>query len=174
MAAAALEGARQAEPRVLIGGLGMGFTLRAVLDRLTPGSRVVVVELSKELLEWNRGPLADLAGAPLTDRRVHAEVADVREKLRKEETRYEAILLDIDNGPTPLVSKSNGSLYSGAGLKILYERIKRGGRLVVWSAGPDDAFLKRMEGAGFTAKTLTVAASATGGQRHTLFVGHRR
>lgn len=174
MAAAALEGLRAAEPRVLIGGLGMGFALRAVLDRLSPGSRVVMVELSAELVEWNKGPLAPLAHEPLKDPRVHLEVADVRQKLRAEETRYEAVLLDIDNGPTPLVSKSNGSLYSGNGLKLLYERIKRAGRLVVWSAGPDDAFLRRMESSGFAAKAITVAASASGGARHVLFVGYRQ
>ena len=148
-------------PRVLIGGLGMGFTLRAALDLLPASARVEVAELSPAVIDWNRGVLSPLAGAPLEDSRVEVIARDVRRVLST--GPFDAILLDVDNGPTALTRDSNDSLYDLGGISQLRGAMKPKGTLVVWSAGPDAAFVKRLGQAGFTATARPV-------QRHTLFV----
>ncbi|MDH4066515.1 MAG: hypothetical protein OEW19_19095, partial [Acidobacteriota bacterium] len=121
-------------PRVLVGGLGFGYTLRATLDRLPDGANVVVAEVFASLLDWNRELLADLAGRPLEDRRVDAVHGDVWD-LVDQSAPFDAIILDVDNGPWALTVESNARLYSGAGLARLAGGLKNPGRLAVWSAG---------------------------------------
>ncbi|HEX8697402.1 MAG TPA: hypothetical protein VF815_01065 [Myxococcaceae bacterium] len=159
--------------RVLVGGLGLGYTLRATLDALGPQAQAVVAELAPAIVEWNRGPLAPLAGRPLEDPRVQVEVADVR-KVMRNAGPWHAILLDVDNGPAALTRASNASLYDSAGLSAAHAALVPGGRLVVWSAGPDARFTSRLAKAGFTAETHAVSAGKGRGTRHTLFVARRR
>ncbi len=159
--------------RVLVGGLGLGYTLRATLEALGPGASVVVAELAAAIVEWNRGPLAPLAGRPLEDPRVQVEVADVR-KVMRGGGPWHAILLDVDNGPAALTRASNASLYDSSGLATAHEALVPGGRLVVWSAGPDERFTTRLAKAGFKVETHAVSAGRGRGTRHTLFVARRR
>ena len=136
--------------RVLIGGLGLGFTLRSVLGRTGPAVAVVVAELLPEVVAWNRTHLASLNGALLDDSRVTVEVGDVFELVRRAEpARYAAILLDTDNGPSAMVQAANSRLYDARGLRLLAAALAPGGRLVVWSAGEDRAFERRLAQAGF-------------------------
>jgi spermidine synthase len=148
-------------PRVLVGGLGMGFTLRAALDVLPPDARVDVAELAPAIIEWNRGVLGPLAGAPLEDNRVTVIAKDVRRVLSH--GPFDAILLDVDNGPTALTRDSNDSLYDLGGISQLRAALRPKGTLVVWSAGPDAAFVARLNRTGFSASARAV-------QRHTLFI----
>lgn len=172
--------ADRARPRVLIGGLGMGFTLRAALDHLPPEAEVTCAELMDAIVEWHRGPLGPLANHPIEDPRVTVRVADVQELVKQPEGGYDAILLDVDNGPIPLTVVGNWWLYAREGLAGLRAAVRPGGILVVWSAGEDDLFLERMQRAGFRAESVRVAAR-TGrrkrrgkpGQRHVLFIGRR-
>ena len=161
------------EARVLIGGLGMGYTLRAALDRLPPGSQVVVAELVPAVVEWNRGPLAHLAGRPLDDPRVSLEVRDVGRVLRESRERWDVILLDVDNGPQALTRKANHALYGDQGLALARRCLRRGGAYAVWSASPDEAFLRRLRRAGFAAAEAhdVPARGTAGGPLHTIFLG---
>jgi spermidine synthase len=170
LASAALGGI--ANPRVLIGGLGLGYTLRATLDALGAGAQVAVAELAEAIVEWNRGPLAPLAGRPLEDPRARVEISDVRHVMRGG-APWHAILLDVDNGPAALTRASNASLYDSPGLAAVHAALVPGGVLVVWSAGPDDRFTARLAQAGFLAETHPVRAGKGRGTRHTLFVARR-
>jgi spermidine synthase len=156
-------------PRVLIGGLGLGFTLRAMLDGLGAGAQVTVAELAEAIVTWNQGPLAPLAGRPLEDPRVRVEIADVRRVMRSV-MPWHAILLDVDNGPAALTRASNASLYDSPGLTAVYAALAPGGVLGVWSAGPDDRFTARLSQAGFSVETHEVSAGKGRGTRHTIFV----
>ncbi len=158
--------------RVLIGGLGLGYTARAALDRLAPDAEVVVRELIPALVEWNRGPLAALAARPLDDPRVVIEVGDVRDALGGRQ-RFDAILLDVDNGPEALTVPSNSRLYGPAGLASLRGALRPGGALVVWSAGESPRFERALRAAGFTCEVVRVRARGAirKGSRHFLFVG---
>jgi spermidine synthase len=161
-------------PRVLIGGLGMGYTAAATLRGLGPGGRVVVAELVPALVEWNRGPLAHLAGRPLEDPRVSVREGDVARLLREEPGAYDAILLDVDNGPEPLTRKENARLYGRPGLETAFAALRRGGVLAVWSAGPDRAFAKNLHRAGFKVEEVSVPARGPrGGARHTIWLAGR-
>jgi len=160
-------------PRVLIGGLGMGYTTAAALRRLGTGARIVVAELVPAVVEWNRGPLADLAGHPLQDARVTVREADVAQILKEERRAYDAILLDVDNGPEGLILKGNDWLYSPNGLNAAYEALARAGVLAIWSAGPDHAFTKRLRRAGFEVNEVRVRARSGGGGRHTIWLAVR-
>lgn len=160
-------------PRVLIGGLGMGYTTAAALRRLGTGAQVVVAELVPEVVEWNRGPLAGLAGHPLQDARVTVREADVAQILKAERRAYDAILLDVDNGPEGLILKGNDWLYSPNGLNAAYAALARAGVLAIWSAGPDHAFTKRLRRAGFEVNELRVRARSGGGGRHTIWLAVR-
>lgn len=158
--------------RVLIGGLGLGYTVRAALDRLPPAAEVVVSELVPAVVAWNQGVLAPLAGRPLEDSRVKVETRDVGELLREAEGHYDAILLDVDNGPEALTQERNRWLYGERGLAAIRRALKPRGILVVWSASPDQAFASRLKRAGFdTEEVETPARGKGGGPMHTLFVG---
>ena len=160
-------------PRVLVGGLGFGYTLRAALGHLPRDARVVVCEVFPSLLEWNRGPLAELAGRPLEDPRVKAVRADVRTLLDGPE-RFDAILLDVDNGPEAFTLRSNGQLYSADGLGRLWRSLTRGGMLAVWSAVPGPAFEGRLRRAGFEVRTERASARGGGkGRLDTIFLARR-
>jgi spermidine synthase len=166
--------AERKAPRVLIGGLGFGYTLRAALDHLPKGARVVVCEVFASLLEWNRGLLADLAGRPLEDRRVTAVRDDVRHLLDGRE-RFDAILLDVDNGPEAFTLRSNAHLYSKEGLGRLSRSLTAGGVLAVWSSSAAPDFVRRLRKAGFEPRTERVAPRGGAGRRsHTLFFARWR
>ena len=137
--------AGRASARVLIGGLGMGFTLAVALAHLQDTASVVVAELVPTVIEWNRGPLADLAQRPLEDPRVSVHEGDVADVIRSRASEFDAILLDVDNGPNGLTRKSNDGLYSAAGLGGAFRALRRGGVLGVWSVAPDRAFTRRLQ-----------------------------
>ncbi len=159
-------------PCVLIGGLGMGFTLRATLDRVPPDATVIVAELMPAVVEWNRGPLSSLAGDPLEDPRVEVEVRDVIATLRSSSARFDAILLDVDNGPDAFTDPSNASLYGDRGIAAIRAALKPGGVVAVWSAWEDRRFEQRLKWAGFTLQVERVRARLKrGGPRHTIFLG---
>jgi spermidine synthase len=174
LAAIALRGL--VAPRaVLVGGLGMGFTVRAALDRLPAETRVVVVELVPGLVAWNRGPLAELARRPLDDPRVRLQQGDVGERLAEARAAYDAVLLDVDNGPSALAHAANASLYGDRGVRACAGALRAGGALAVWSAGPDERYRQRLERAGLEVAEETVSArSGGGGVRHVVIVGRRR
>lgn len=145
-------------PSILIGGLGMGFTLAAALKALGGYAEVVVAELVPKVVEWNRGPLGAEAGNPLADSRVKVIEGDVSRIMRIEKNRYDAILLDVDNGPNGLTHEDNDWLYSISGLNAAYQALKPGGILSVWSAGPDVRFAKRLRQTGFRVEEFPVHA----------------
>ena len=157
--------------RVLVGGLGMGFTLRAVLDELGPLAQIDVLELLAEVVAWNRGVLAAYAQQPLDDPRVEVIVQDVLAHLATLTLPYDAIVLDIDNGPEPFTVAANSRLYTPHGLALLYGALRAGGVVVVWSAFKSPRFEQRLRNAGFFASSVTVRArGAIGkGARHTVF-----
>ncbi len=157
-------------PRVLIGGLGLGFTLRAALDRLPEHAEVVVAELSAMVVAAVRGELAELAGRPLEDPRTTIFAGDVAEALVPP-ARYDAILLDTDDGPRAHTHRANRQLYDAAGLRRLRGALSPGGQLAIWSAAPDAEFVRRLGAAGFLARAETVRARPGGrAERHTLFL----
>ncbi len=161
-------------PAVLVGGLGMGFTLRATLDLLPDDATVVVAELVPAVVDWNTGPLGPLAQRPLADRRVHVEVGDVADVLRAAPARFDAILLDVDNGPAAFTASGNSRLYDNAGVAAARNALRDGGVLAVWSAWDDRKFEQRLRHAGFRVQVERVRARLTkGGPRHTIFLGHR-
>jgi spermidine synthase len=162
-------------PRVLVGGLGMGFTLRATLDILPPDASVVIAELLPAVLEWNRGPLGPLADHPLRDARVDVAIGDVGETIRQATGSFDAILLDVDNGPDAFTATSNASLYGDRGLAATVDALKPGGVLAVWSAWEDRRFEQRLKYAGFSVHVERVRArlKSGGGPRHTIFLGRK-
>ena len=161
-------------PRVLIGGLGMGYTAATALHRLGADGRVVVAELVPAVVEWNRGPLADLAGRPLENDRVTVRQLDVAEILKAERQAYDAILLDVDNGPDGLTRKGNDWLYSPAGLHASFAALRPAGVLAVWSASDNRAFTERLRAAGFEVEEAHVRArNARKGARHTIWLAGR-
>lgn len=162
-------------PCVLVGGLGMGFTLRAALDTLPPGATVMVSELLPAVVEWNRGPLGPLAGHPLEDPRVRVEVGDVRTMLRDSPGRFDALLLDVDNGPDAFTSSTNAALYDDRGVAVLRAALAPGGLLALWSAWEDPRFARRLRRGGFTVDAERVRARLKqGGPRHVVYVGYIR
>ena len=163
--------------RVLIGGLGMGYSVRTALDTLGEDARVVVAELVPEVAEWNRGVLAELAGRPLDDRRTELHETDVAELIMAARGDYDAILLDVDNGAEAMVREDNNWLYSPPGLTAAHGALRRGGALAVWSAVPQPAFVKRLRRAGFGVDEVKVRArgrsSRKGGAHHVVWVAKR-
>ena len=160
-------------PRVLVGGLGFGYTLRAALDHLPKTATVVVCELFAFLIEAHRDPavgVGDLAGRPLEDPRVTAVQNDVRALLGRPD-RFDAILLDVDNGPWAFTLPSNEHLYSANGLDRLRQSLTPGGVLAIWSAEPSPEFAERMSRAGFKVRTERVAARPGTRRRHSIFLG---
>lgn len=144
-----------AEPRILIGGLGLGFTLKSVLEHVGLGARVEVAELFPEVIEWNRKFLGALNGGLLDDSRVEARAEDVFHTLKRSGPEaYDAILLDIDNGPTAMVQKANARLYDRRGLELLATCVKAAGRVAIWSAARDAGFEERMKRAHFVVEPV--------------------
>lgn len=159
---------------VLIGGLGMGYTLRAALSLLPPDGHAVVAELVPEVVEWNRGEMGELAGRPLDDPRTELSNGDVAIAIRKGAGRYDAILLDVDNGPDALTQETNGWLYSYRGLVSAYDALRPKGSLAVWSVADEPSFERRLRSAGFTPSTHLVNAHGNRGKRQVVFVGKKR
>jgi spermidine synthase len=168
------EARRLERPRVLVGGLGMGFTLRAVLDVLPTTAVVVVAELLPAVIEWNRGPLGALAAHPLRDPRVRVEAADVGFTLRGNREHFDAILLDVDNGPAAFTVDVNAGLYDNSGVAAAYAALSPKGTLAIWSAWEDTKFEQRLRFHGFAAEVVGVRARLKkGGPRHTIFLAHK-
>ncbi len=162
------------EPSVLIGGLGMGFTLRATLDLLPRDATVVVAELVAAVVEWNRGPLGPLAEHPLKDRRVRVEIDDVAITLRSRPDQFDAVLLDVDNGPTAFTASNNAGLYDDSGIAAARAALKMDGVLAVWSAHEDRKFEQRLRHGRFAVQVERVRGRLKkGGPRHTIFLGHK-
>jgi spermidine synthase len=162
------------QPHLLIGGYGMGFTLRAALARLGADAAMTVVELVPEIIEWARGPMQELAAGCLHDPRVRLVMADVADAIAegaaKAAGRYDAILLDVDNGPDGLVRLANDRIYSPDGLRRAKAALRPGGVLAVWSAAKDDAFAARLRRAGFVVDEVSVRARSNGkGPTHTIW-----
>jgi spermidine synthase len=161
-------------PHLLIGGLGMGFTLRAALAVLGTGARIVVAELVPAVVAWARGPMAEIFGDSLSDPRVRIDETDVSEIIRSHQSKFDAILLDVDNGPEGLTLKANDALYSSAGLNAACAALQPGGVLAVWSSGPNAAFSKRLRSAGFDFNEVQVRATGRGGgARHVIWIATR-
>ncbi len=163
------------KPKVLIGGLGMGFTLRAALTAFGPGAELRVAELVPAMVEWARGPMASLFGDCLDDPRVHLQIGDVGPLIASSPNSFDAILLDVDNGPDALTRDENDNIYSDAGLYYAKTALRPGGVLAVWSAYPDAKFMRRMHQSGLTTEEVKVRASTTGkGARHVIWFGKKR
>ncbi len=166
--------ANRTRPWILVGGLGMGFTLAAVLRGLSAGGAVLVAELVPAVVSWNRGPLAALAGHPLRDARVTVKEVDVGQILRAERQAYDAILLDVDNGPAALGRQKNDWLYARPGLEATHAALRPVGVLAVWSAAPNRIFTQRLRRNGFTVDEVRTSAHSSGkGRRHTIWLAGR-
>jgi spermidine synthase len=161
-------------PHVLIGGLGMGFTLRAALAALGPDARVTVAELVPAVIAWARGPLAPLFAGSLDDARVGVHAGDVRALISGAPASFDAILLDVDNGPDGLTVASNDSLYDLPGLGAARAALRPGGILAVWSSGPSETFARRLRQSGFAVEEVPVRATGKRGARHVIWLATRR
>ena len=163
--------AGRAAPHILIGGLGMGFTLRAALGVLGPGARVAVAELVPAVAAWARGPMASVFSGCLDDPRVDLQIRDVRALIGPAHATYDAILLDVDNGPSGLTRGANDGLYGDGGLREARRALRPAGVLAVWSATPDDRFVARLERGGFKVEERRVRAGTNGrGARHVIWL----
>jgi spermidine synthase len=158
---------------VLVGGLGMGYTLAATLALLPAEGSAVVAELVPEVVEWNRGPLGPLAGHPLDDPRTEVVTGDVAELIRDSEDRFDAILLDVDNGPDAPTQRGNSELYTASGLAAAHRALRPGGALAVWSTGNDRRFERRLRTAGLDPSTHGVPGHGKRGKRYVVFVGRK-
>jgi len=165
--------AGQSGTRMLIGGLGMGFTLATALAALAPDATVVVAELLPEVVQWNEAILGGCAGHPLRDPRVRVEQADVYQLIHDARADYDAIALDVDNGPEGLTRLANDRLYSLQGLAGAYRALQPGGTLAVWSAGPDTDFTARLQKTGFRVDVRRVHAHGKKGPRHVIWLARR-
>jgi spermidine synthase len=160
--------------QMLIGGLGMGFTLRAALAALGTQARITIAELVPAVIAWARGPMAEVFGDSLTDPRVNIREADVSQVIRSNRSAYDAILLDVDNGPEGLTRESNDVLYDLGGLGAAQAALRPGGVLAVWSSGPDPKFTSRLRKTGFDVDEIRVRANgARGGARHVIWIATR-
>lgn len=155
-------------PHLLIGGYGMGFTLRAALARLGPDAHVTVAELVPEIVDWARGPMAELTAGALDDPRVELRITDVSGVIGGTVQAFDAILLDVDNGPDGLTRESNDRIYSAAGLDRARRALRPGGILAIWSAHPDVRFTRRLKEAGFAVEEVQVRARSNGKGAHHL------
>jgi spermidine synthase len=162
------------DPRaVLVGGLGLGFTLRAVLDQVSTDAKVTVAELVPELVGWNRTHLAQLHDHSLDDPRVEVVVGDVYDTIKRSARTFDVILLDVDNGPVALSSAKNQRLYSEHGVRACHQALRPQGVLAVWSSGPNARFERRLAGAGFDVEVMRVAARKGSRARHVIFMAER-
>lgn len=159
--------------QVLVGGLGMGFTLAAALKAVTATSIVTVAELIPAVVEWNKGPLGESAGRPLEDPRTRVCVGDVAALFTDAKPAFDAILLDVDNGPEGITHADNNWLYSSAGLEAIYATLHPEGMLAIWSAGSDSMFVIQLKKAGFNVSVRTVRARPGKGSRHTIFLAKK-
>jgi spermidine synthase len=157
-------------PHLLVGGLGMGFTLRAALAVLGPKARITVAELVPAVIAWARGPMAGIFGDSLNDPRVEIREADVADVIEARASAFDAILLDVDNGPEGLIRKANDALYDPQGLKAIRRALRPGGILAVWSSGPHPAFTRRLRDARFDVNEVNLrATSRRSGARHLIW-----
>jgi len=157
-------------PHILIGGLGMGFTLRAALAVLGSDARIMVAELVPAVIAWARGPMADIFGDSLDDPRASIREADVVNVIASHDSAFDAILLDVDNGPEGLIRKANDALYDLKGLNAIRRALRPGGVLAVWSSGPNPLFSKRLRAAGFDVNEVAVRATTKrSGSRHVIW-----
>ncbi|MFT5712563.1 MAG: spermidine synthase [Glaciecola sp.] len=163
-----------ATAHVLVGGLGMGFTLSEALRMVSNKSQVTVAELIPEVVEWNRGPLGKCANDPLQDLRTKIHMGDVRELLTTHLPTFDAILLDVDNGPEGLTHSNNNWIYSLEGLQDIYKVLRPKGMLAIWSAGPDYLFTIRLKKAGYEVSTRIARARKGKGSKHTIFLARKR
>jgi spermidine synthase len=146
-------------PHLLVGGLGMGFTLRAALAVLGPDARITVAELVPAVIAWARGPMADIFGDSVNDPRADIREADVVDIIKASQSAFDAILLDVDNGPEALIREANNALYDLKGLQAIRRALRPGGILAVWSSGPNLAFSKRLRAADFEVNEVGVRAT---------------
>ncbi len=165
--------ATRSRPRVLIGGLGMGFTLATALRCLPSGADVVVAELLTAVIAWNRGALGEYAGHPLRDRRSTVYEGDIIEILKSDCRPYDAIVLDVDNGPDAFTRKENEWLYTSSGLAAAYQALRPNGVLAVWSAAADPSFTARLQKAGFQTEQLRPRARRGKGARQIVWIAER-
>jgi len=169
--------------KVLVGGLGMGFTLAAALKAVSTDSQVIVSELVPEVVEWNKGPLGDCAGRPLEDNRTLVHLGDVAElfqvkkvkskQIKTMQAAYDAVLLDVDNGPEGFTHTDNNNLYSIDSLHAIRQTLNSGGVLAVWSAWHDPKFTQQLKKAHFKVETKTVRAHKGKGSRHTIYLAKK-
>ena len=159
--------------RILVGGLGMGFTLASVLRSVPASAEVIVAELVPAVVEWNRGLLGQCAGRPIDDGRTHVHLGDVADLIKQQPEKFDAILLDVDNGPEAMTSSANEWLYSSRGLKQIYESLRPEGIVAIWSARADQLFTSRLKKTGFNVQVRTVRARPGKGSRHTIFVAQK-
>ena len=163
------------DPHLLIGGYGMGFTLRAALAELGAGGRVTLAELVPQIIAWARGPMAELAAGCLDDSRVRLIEGDVAAVIASAQASYDAILLDVDNGPDGLTAPANDRLYSMSGLAAAKTALRPGGILAVWSAAPDAVFTRRLRDSGLAVEEVAVRARDNGrGPRHVIWFARKR
>lgn len=163
-----------ARAHVLIGGLGMGFTLAAVLKAIGPKGQATVAELVPEVVEWNRGPMGVASGSPLSDPRTVVKTMDVANVIRDSRNAFDAILLDVDNGPTSLVAKGNDRLYTIAGLRSAHAALRPEGILAIWSSADDPAFTRRLNQNGFAAEIQKVGSTGRSrGPRYWVWIAKR-
>ena len=163
----------KAKTKVLVGGMGMGFTLAAALKATSVSSQVIVAELVPEVIEWNKGPLGECAGQPLNDSRVLVHLGDVAELFKTNENTYDAVLLDVDNGPEGFTHTDNNNLYSNNSLLAIRQTLHPGGVLAVWSAWHDPKFTQQLKKARFKVETKTVRAQKGKGSRHTIYLARK-
>jgi spermidine synthase len=165
----------RAAPQMLIGGYGMGFTLRAALGATGKDARLTVVELVPEIIDWARVPMAAMAAGCLDDPRTALRIGDVGDAIRSAEGDYDAILLDVDNGPDGLTRRANNGLYSRSGLAAAKSALTPGGILAIWSAAPDKAFAQSLSNAGFIVDEVAVRARSNGkGAKHVIWFATKR
>jgi spermidine synthase len=161
-------------PKMLIGGLGMGFTLRAALTVLGQQAHIIVAELVPAVVTWARGPMAEIFGDSLADARVDIRETDVGDLIRSHPSAYDAILLDVDNGPEGLTRKANNELYNQAGLSAAHAALRPGGVLAVWSSAPNPKFTRRLRRTGFAVTEIPLRAKGPrGGARHFIWIATR-
>ncbi len=156
--------------RVLVGGLGMGFTLSAVLKAVSVSSQVIVAELIPEVVDWNKGPLGECACRPLADKRVQTYIGDVADLFKDRQATYDAVLLDVDNGPEGFTQIANNKLYSNKSLQAIQKTLRPGGVLAIWSAWHDPKFSRQLRNARYKVEEKTVRAHKGKGSSHTIYL----
>jgi spermidine synthase len=164
---------RVARSHLLIGGLGMGFTLRAALAALGPDATILVAELLPSVVRWARTSLAHVFGDSLADKRVAVLEADVGELIRSHRSAFDAILLDVDNGPEGLTREANSALYSLKGLSAAHTALRADGVLTVWSSGPNADFTQKLAKSGFAVEEVRLRARGSRGARHNIWIAKR-